>query len=169
MVSKLWRALESPGELVKNTDALTPTYRLGLSRAGWGPRYMYFLTSSQMISDFSQGLRISGLALHHHAPFKTKVSSASHSYQFSSGLRAWCGPTPLYFSISLPLQPIHDQPQVLMPTPSHLDFLVSLLSQVFSMPRNWAILGRLIIWLRRTDYILDNHLVTGSRLSTRAT
>lgn len=36
MVSKLWRALESPGELVKNTDDLTSTYRLGLSRSGRG-------------------------------------------------------------------------------------------------------------------------------------
>lgn len=49
MVSKLWCALESPGELVKNTDASTPTYRLGLSRSGRGPQYMYFLTSSQVI------------------------------------------------------------------------------------------------------------------------
>lgn len=49
MVSQLGRTLESSGELVKNTDALTLSYRPGLSGCGKGPRYVwFFLTSSQV-------------------------------------------------------------------------------------------------------------------------
>lgn len=43
MVSKLWCVLESSGELIKYTNALTPNCRLGLSGPGQGPRYMHFL------------------------------------------------------------------------------------------------------------------------------
>lgn len=77
MVSKLWHALEPPGELVKNTDALTPTYRLGMSRSGRGPRYMYFLTSSQvtLLQSRFENLWHSS---HHGAPLKKKVATAIH-------------------------------------------------------------------------------------------
>lgn len=99
MVSKLWHALESPRELVKNTDAMTPTYRLGLSRSGWGPRYMYFfLTSSQvtvMPSRFENLWRSS----HHDPPFEKPTNQPTNQTNKSNqanGVNGCPLPTPLF-------------------------------------------------------------------------
>lgn len=101
MLSKLWRAWESPGELVKNTDALTPIYRLGLSRSV-GPEVYVFLTSSQVTLRSSRLENLWHSSRHECSLSKNKFQRLSTSYPSLSVFTAWHTFTP-----SLPFNPLY--------------------------------------------------------------